>query len=192
MIPLNERAGYQQFFDLVSAAELRTGEKLLERLSTLAEAEDKLVLLAAEVPDMGACIARVRKEGLKALANFLVQAILAAPDKFLNEQILMLRNFAEEDRQASFERERSRLEKEEVKRQGVIAAGQIAIAVEAEKMDVRQIFAELERDGIRLSLEGEKIVALGGRLSDRHRILIRTRRRHLVDMLEGRQYSERV
>jgi hypothetical protein len=183
--PLTERAGYSQIMDLAKAAQLRTSEKFLQKLSSLAEAEDALMLVARKAPDTGGCANRLRERGLIALASFVIAAIEAAPEDLLNIQIVALRNLAEKDLEAVAEGQRR---KEAAERSALEARWA------AEEISVGAMLAEIETGTARLALVDDQIVLHGASLSDRQRVILRQprMRRDLILALQGREHQEVV
>jgi hypothetical protein len=190
MMPLNERAGYAQIMALAEAAEIRSTaarEKFLQKLTLLAEAEDELFARATRSPEAG-CAIRLRNKGLTAIANFVLNAIVAAPDDLVNTQILVLRTFAEMDLKAVELREAQKTAAEQRELDARWEA-------EAKAKNIRELLAEIESTGILLSLSAEdddKIVCKGANLDPRHKIWLATRRRDAVLVLRDREHAGRV
>ncbi len=65
------------------------------------------------------------------------------------------------------------------------------IIAEVQQLSVGELMGELDRAGLRLSLDGEKIVVRGS-LNLRHRIILTHRKRDVTLALEGREHSERI
>ena len=60
-----------------------------------------------------------------------------------------------------------------------------------QQVSVGELMGGLDRAGLRLSLDGEKIVVRGS-LNLRHRIILTHRKRDVTLALEGREHSERI
>ena len=190
MIPLNERPGFAQLDALndMGGDEL-DGEKFREkwnaRMTLIAESGDAGIALAASHP--GSRL-NFNGERLAMLGRIVRRAVATAPESIVSEEIQRFREKVERDVAEATERERRKEAMEQ-------SATERRWADDASQKNIRELIAEIEGVGIRLSLSAEgddKIIARGGNLSQQHKVWLATRRRHVIDVLRDREHAARV
>jgi hypothetical protein len=205
MIPLNERPGFEQLVAIESAgggerADEKYREKFNARLTLVAEAGDALIARAAS--HNGSRL-NFQAERLRVLGRIVRRVIATAPEAIFSEEIQRLREIV--DRYVAETTARERRAAAEERRN--IEQGWVA---EARKKNILELIAEIESQGIRLSVGAPRpqddeddpdsgrvtnnyeIIANGGTLDPRHKTWLAARRRDAVDVLRDREHAGRV